>query len=185
MKLIVGLGNPGKKYELTRHNIGFIVLDYYSKKVNKPISKVKFKSYYNEFFIGTEKVILLKPQTYMNLSGEAVKSAIQYYDIDMKDVLVIYDDIDVDFGKIRIRKAGSGGSHNGMKNIIYQLLSDEFPRLRVGIGRPENHQLVDYVLQRFPKSDWDELREIVIRSSDAIEAFIKDGIDTAMNQYNG
>jgi PTH1 family peptidyl-tRNA hydrolase len=185
MKLIVGLGNPGKKYELTRHNVGFIVLDYLAKRMNTPISKIKFKSYYCEIKIGGEKVILLKPQTYMNLSGEAVASAVNYYGIDPSDVMVIYDDIDIDFGKIRIRKQGSGGTHNGMKNIIYHLKWDEFPRLRVGIGRSNVITLHDYVLQRFPKGEWDELREVVIRASEAIELFVSEGVDASMNRYNG
>ncbi len=185
MKLIVGLGNPGKKYELTRHNAGFVVLDYYAKQVNVPISKVKFKSYYNEVTIAGEKVILMKPQTYMNLSGEAVASAVKYYNLEMSDVLVIYDDIDIDFGKLRIRKQGSAGTHNGMRSIIYQLKSDDFARIRVGIGRDGGQELHDYVLRRFPKDDWDQLREVVARAGDAIDAFIRDGIDAAMNRYNG
>lgn len=185
MKLIIGLGNPGKKYELTRHNIGFIVLDYFSKKINKPISKIKFKSYYNEVFIGSEKVILLKPQTYMNLSGEAVRSVVEYYGIDLEDILIIYDDVDIEFGKIRIRKNGSGGTHNGMKNIIYHLNSDQFSRIRIGIGKPVHTELINYVLERFPKDNWDELRTVVIKASEAIETFIADGIDSTMNNYNG
>lgn len=185
MKLIVGLGNPGKKYELTRHNAGFLVMDYLAREWKAPITKVKFKSYYCELNIGGEKVVLLKPQTYMNLSGEAVQSAIRYYDIDLSDVLVIYDDIDVTFGKLRIRKQGSGGTHNGMRNIIYLLKSDAFPRIRVGIGREDNQPLHDYVLRKFPKEDWDELREMIIRAAGAVECFIREGIDQSMNRYNG
>jgi PTH1 family peptidyl-tRNA hydrolase len=185
MKLIVGLGNPGKKYELTRHNAGFVVMDYYAKQVNVPISKVKFKSYYNEVNIAGEKVILMKPQTYMNLSGEAVASAVKYYNLEMSDVLVIYDDIDIDFGKLRIRKQGSAGTHNGMRSIIYQLKSDDFARIRVGIGRDGDQALHDYVLRRFPKGDWDQLKDVVTRAGDAIDTFIRDGIDAAMNRYNG
>lgn len=185
MKLIVGLGNPGKKYELTRHNIGFIVLDYIAKKYNTPISKIKFKSYYNEIRVGNEKVILLKPQTYMNLSGEAVLSVVKYYDLDIDDILLIYDDIDIDFGTIRIRKKGSGGTHNGMRNTIYHLQSDQFARLRFGIGKSEQKQLTDYVLENFPKEDWDKLRDTVIRAAEAAEEFILNGVDASMNKYNG
>ncbi len=185
MKLIVGLGNPGKKYELTRHNIGFIVLDYIAKKYNTPIAKSKFKSYYNEIRVGNEKVVLLKPQTYMNLSGEALLSVVKYYDIELEDILIIYDDIDIDFGVIRIRKKGSGGTHNGMRNIIYHLQSDQFTRLRFGIGKSEQKQLTDYVLEKFPKEDWDTLREVVIRAAEAAEEFIINGVDASMNKYNG
>ncbi|MBN2259379.1 MAG: aminoacyl-tRNA hydrolase [Clostridiales bacterium] len=185
MKLIVGLGNPGKKYEMTRHNIGFIVLDYMAMKYKTPISKVKYKSYFCEIRVGNEKVILLKPQTYMNLSGEAVLSAVNYYGIELENVMVVHDDIDVEFGKIRIRKQGSGGTHNGMKNILFHLQSDKFPRLRFGVGKAIDRALVDYVLERFPKEDWDELREVVVKAEEAIEEFILNGIDASMNKYNG
>lgn len=185
MKCIIGLGNPGKKYELTRHNIGFIVLDYLAMKYNTPISKIKFKSYYTEINVDGEKIILVKPQTYMNLSGEAVSSVINYYNLDLNDVMVIFDDIDVEFGKIRIRKKGGSGTHNGIKNIIYSLNSDEFPRLRFGIGKPDNGDLVDYVLRKFPKDDIGQLKETVIKATMAIEEFIKFGIDESMNKYNG
>ncbi|OPL07803.1 MAG: peptidyl-tRNA hydrolase [delta proteobacterium ML8_F1] len=184
MKLIVGLGNPGKKYDLSRHNIGFIVLDYFSREVKIPITKVKFKSYTGEFLHKGEKIILLKPQTYMNLSGEAVKRAVDYYGIAPGDLLVVYDDVDIPLGSIRLRKKGSGGTHNGMRNIVYQLQDDEFPRLRFGIGKNEHIPLTDYVLMNFPREEFDVVRASVRDAASAIEVFIDRGIDAAMNQYN-
>jgi len=187
MKLIIGLGNPGKKYELTRHNIGFIVLDYIAKKYNTPISKMKFKSYYNEIRVGNEKVVLLKPQTYMNLSGEAVMSVVKYYDVELEDVLVIYDDIDIDFGVIRIRKKGSAGGHKGMESIIQYLHSEEIPRLRIGIGYPSvnfNFDCVSYVLSNFNGEEEDKIKETIKLSTKAMKTVIEDDFEKAMRKYN-
>lgn len=185
MYIIVGLGNPGKKYHVTRHNIGFEVLDELARQHHIKLNKTKFKSVIGEGQIHGEKVLLMKPQTYMNLSGEAVMKALQYYNVPMDNLIVIYDDIDIDTGKLRIRKKGSGGSHNGMRNIIYLLKQDTFPRVRVGIGRPHpNQPLADYVLQRFSKSEQELLIPIVKDAVSAIETVIKEDLDMAMNRYN-
>lgn len=184
MYIIVGLGNPGKKYESTRHNIGFEVLDYMARENNMPIVKPKFKALIAEGRISGEKVVLVKPQTYMNLSGESVKSIVNYYDVPLENLIVIYDDIDTELGKIRIRKKGSGGTHNGMRNILLLLGKDEFPRVRVGIGKPVNRELVDYVLERFSKAEIPYMEEAVINASKSISAILKDDVDKAMNDYN-
>ncbi len=185
MKLIVGLGNPGKDYEMTRHNVGFMAIDTFSMKENISLKKVKFKSLIYEGLISGEKCVFMKPTTYMNLSGEAVREAIDYYNLDFKDLLVIYDDIDIEFGTIRIRKFGSGGTHNGMNDIIRKLGSDKFNRLRIGIGNNPDIDLKNYVLQRFKKSEFDILKEVLVRASEAIGSFIEKDMDYMMNNYNG
>ena len=185
MFLIVGLGNPGIQYENTRHNIGFNVIDNISKEYNIDINREKFKGMYGEGFIGNTKVILLKPTTYMNLSGESVADICNYYNIDLENLIVIYDDIDLDVGKIRIRKKGSGGTHNGMRSIIKCLGSNEFPRVRVGISKPKNGQdLADFVLSRFSKEDEKSLQESFENSVAAVDCAIRNDLDLAMNRYN-
>ncbi|MBS4534680.1 aminoacyl-tRNA hydrolase [Clostridium sp. D2Q-14] len=186
MYAVIGLGNPGKKYNGTRHNVGFDVIDYLSQRNNVKMTKLKHQSVYGEFNINGEKVILVKPQTYMNNSGISVRSIVDYYKIDIEDVIIIYDDIDIDVGVLRIRKKGSAGSHNGMKSIIYHLQRDDFPRIRIGIGRPqENEDLVDYVLKKFSKDDREEIDDTIVRAAKAVEETIKTDIDKAMNLYNG
>lgn len=185
MYLIVGLGNPGKKYKRTRHNIGFIVVEELAKKMDVPIQKIEHKSVTGSFFINGEKVILAKPQTYMNKSGEAVRDIVNYYDIDLEKVLIIYDDIDTKIGKIRLRKKGSGGTHNGMRDIIYQLKTQEIPRLRFGIGRSGEIPLKKYVLGKFHSDNVEAIVQTVHRSVNSIETFLQEGIDLAMNKYNG
>ena len=138
MYLIVGLGNPGSKYEKTRHNVGFVTVDVLAGRLGIKVNKLKFKSLIGEGNIGSEKVVLIKPQTYMNLSGEAVMQAINFYKPDHDKIFVIYDDIDLDVGRLRIRKKGSGGTHNGMRNIIYLTGFDDFPRFRRGVSKPKN-----------------------------------------------
>ncbi len=185
MYVIVGLGNPGKKYAITRHNIGFEVVDEFARQNQIKMTKVKFKSVIGEGNVCGEKVLVVKPQTYMNLSGEAVMKILDYYNLPLENLIVVYDDIDVDTGKLRIRKKGSGGSHNGMRNIIYLLKQDGFPRVRVGVGRPQNGQnLADYVLGRFSKDEQELIIPIVKDSVSAIETIIKDDVDLAMNRYN-
>ncbi len=184
MYIIVGLGNPGKKYESTRHNIGFEVLDYMAREFDLPIIKPKFKALISEGRIAGEKVILVKPQTYMNLSGESVMSIVNYYDVPLENLIVVYDDIDTELGKIRIRKKGSAGTHNGMRNIIYLLGKDNFPRVRVGIGKPTNRALVDYVLERFTRDEIPYMEDAVINASKSIVSILKDDIDKAMNDFN-
>ncbi len=186
MYVIVGLGNPGKKYDGTRHNIGFEVIDYLSVKLDAPVNKIKHKALIGEGRLGTEKVILVKPQTYMNLSGESVMQVLSYYDVPMEKLIVVYDDIDTEPGKLRIRKKGSAGTHNGMRNIIFLSKNDQFPRVRIGIGRPQNgRDLADYVIGRFSKEESKMMISVVKNAGDAIETILTDGIDLAMNRFNG
>ncbi len=186
MYVIIGLGNPGKKYELTRHNIGFMTIDRLSEKWNIPVRQIKYKALIGKGHYNGQSVILVKPQTFMNLSGESVRDIVEYYDVPSENIIVIYDDIDTEWGKLRIRKKGSSGSHNGMKNIIYLLCDDQFPRVRIGIGKPRvGEDLGQYVLSRFAKYEYDVLKKVVCRAADAIEMMIDKNVDIAMNRYNG
>ncbi|MEW9122669.1 MAG: aminoacyl-tRNA hydrolase [Thermotaleaceae bacterium] len=184
MHVIVGLGNPGRQYAGTRHNVGFEAIDYLGEKNNILINKIKFKSLIGEGFIENQKVLLVKPQTYMNLSGHSLLEIVSFYKLDSEQILVIYDDIDIEVGKLRIRTKGSAGTHNGMRSIIYEIQSHDFPRVRIGIGKPRGGNLADYVLGRFPKEER-ELIDIVVKdAAEAVELYLKEGIDRAMNQYN-
>ncbi|MCC5911231.1 MAG: aminoacyl-tRNA hydrolase [Clostridiaceae bacterium] len=185
MFVIVGLGNPGKKFDETRHNVGFETIDLLAQRNNIKVNKLKHKALYGEGFWGGEKVLLVKPQTFMNLSGESVRDIMTFYKVEMENLIVIYDDIDIDVGTLRIRQKGSAGSHNGMRSIIYQLQSDLFPRIRIGVGRPEFGDLANYVLGRFPKEEVATMQEVVERAAKATESIVKDGVDKAMNLYNG
>ncbi|AOY75504.1 aminoacyl-tRNA hydrolase [Clostridium formicaceticum] len=184
MHIIVGLGNPGKKYDGTRHNIGFDTIDLLAHRHGIKVNKLKHKALYGEGFWGGEKVLLAKPQTFMNLSGESLRDMVEFYKIDKKNLVVIYDDIDIEVGALRIRQQGSAGSHNGMKSIIYLLQSDAFPRVRIGIGKPKFGDLADYVLGRFSKEEVTSMRETVEKAAEAVETIVKEGIDLAMNRYN-
>ena len=185
MYLIVGLGNPEEEYSKTRHNMGFEVINELSKKYNIKVNKNKFNALYGTGTIGKEKVILVKPQTYMNLSGDAVIEFVKFYKIDLDKIIVIYDDIDIEAGTLRIRKKGSAGTHNGMKSIIYQLGSDEFPRIRVGIGMPERKSdLINYVIGHVNDEEYNELLKGVSKAEKAITELLENGIDIAMNKYN-
>ena len=185
MFIIVGLGNPGSKYELTRHNIGFLTIDRLAKREGVRVDKIKFKSLIGEMNINGEKIILVKPQTFMNLSGEAVREVMNFYKVDLENLLVVVDDIDITPFTIRLKKSGSAGSHNGMKSIIYNLNDDKFPRLKVGVGNNERKiDLANYVLSGFEKKDQDKLENIIDTSCDAILDFIKNGADYVMNNYN-
>ncbi|WP_315070332.1 aminoacyl-tRNA hydrolase [uncultured Clostridium sp.] len=184
MFLIVGLGNPGKEYEDTRHNIGFKVIDNIAKEYNIEINRQKFKGVYGEGFINNKKVMLLKPTTYMNLSGESVREVVDFYNLENSEVIVIYDDISLEVGKLRIRDKGSAGGHNGIKSIIAHLGSDIFPRIKVGIGQP-NGDLVKYVLGKFTREEMTILSESIDASTKATEEIIKSDVKTAMNQFNG
>lgn len=184
--LIIGLGNPGREYEMTRHNIGFLAVDRLAKRWGVEVSKYKFKALLGEYRKPREKVVLVKPQTYMNLSGNAVRSFIQFYKSQNEQVLVIFDDLDLPFGSIRIRKSGGSSGQKGMKSIIEQLGTEEFPRIRVGIGRPPGKMdSVDFILNKFRNSESTDLDFILDQCADAVECFIKDGIETAMNRFNG
>jgi len=185
MYLIVGLGNPGDKYRYTKHNVGFMVLDYFASQHNINISKIKHKAILGEGLIGQEKVVLVKPQTYMNLSGESVQELMNWYKEDISRLIVVYDDVDLPVGRIRIRPEGSSGTHNGMKSVIYLLNTDKFPRLRVGISKqPEYMDLADYVLSRFSDEEIPLMEEAIKRSALAVEEIIKNGVNSAMNKYN-
>lgn len=186
MYLIVGLGNPGKKYENTRHNIGFMVIDKIAEKNKISVAEKKHKAVIGKGIVGGEKAILVKPQTFMNLSGESVREVIDYYKIEEKaQLIVISDDISLAVGTVRIRKKGSAGGHNGLKNIILHLGHDEFQRIRIGVGEnPSGGDLIDYVLGRFNKEDSEMIAESVERAAAAAEVMITDGADAAMNQFN-
>lgn len=185
MFVVVGLGNPGKRYERTRHNIGFFVIEEISKAWNIDVKRIQNKALVGKGRIKDQSVLLVKPQTFMNLSGQSVREIVSYYKVPPEKLVVIYDDIDTPWGKVRIRKKGSSGSHNGMKNIIYNLQYDNFPRIRLGIGRPyPNQDLADFVLEPFPKSEKEVLEQVVLRAAQAVETMIEDGIDLAMNRHN-
>lgn len=184
MFLIVGLGNPGSQYEDTRHNIGFKVVDNIAKEYNIEINRQKFKGMCGEGFINGEKVILLKPTTYMNLSGESIREVVDFYKLSNEDILVIYDDISLDVGRLRIREKGSAGGHNGIKSIIAHLGTDIFPRIKVGVGQP-NVDLVNYVLGKFTKEEMEVLSESIDASTKAAKEIISSDVKTAMNMYNG
>ena len=186
MYVVVGLGNPGKQYENTRHNIGFNVIDILSKEYDIPVTKIKHKALIGEGRIGPEKVLLVKPQTYMNLSGETLIDIYKYYKVDLSNIIVIYDDIDLDVGKIRIRKKGSGGTHNGMRSIVKCLGSTEFPRVRIGVSKPMPGQdLADFVLSRFRKEELENLDTGLEKAYNAVDCIIRENIDMSMNKYNG
>ena len=185
MYLIVGLGNPGKEYENTRHNMGIKVLNKLSKKYNIPITKSKFNGKYGTGIIENEKVILLEPQTYMNLSGEAIKPMLDFYKVDYSNLLVIYDDIDVEPGKVKIRTKGGPGTHNGMKSVVKEIGTEEFPRIRVGIGQPIiKLAMIDYVIGYVPEEELTILEEGIEKAEKAIEEILKHGINYAMNKFN-
>lgn len=184
MFLIVGLGNPGKEYDGTRHNIGFETIDYLSKKYNIDVNRTKFKGTFGEGFINNKKVVLLKPSTYMNLSGESIREAINFYKLENEEVLVIYDDISLEVGKIRIREKGSAGGHNGIKSIISNMSTDVFPRIKIGVGQPKG-DLVSHVLGKFSQEEINDLNEVIEVSSEAVEIIVKDGTKEAMNKLNG
>ena len=186
MYVVVGLGNPGKQYENTRHNVGFNVIDILAKEYGISVSKIKHKALIGEGRVGSEKVLLVKPQTYMNLSGETLIDIYNYYKVDMENIIVIYDDIDLDVGKIRIRKKGSGGTHNGMRSIIKCLGANDFPRVRVGVSKPKpGRDLADFVLSRFRKEESDDVELGLEKAAKAVDVMIRDNIDLAMNKYNG
>ena len=185
--LIVGLGNPGEKYENTRHNVGFQVVDTLAERQNAPIQKLKFKAPTNLLTISGEKVLVMKPVTYMNLSGEAVRPAADFYKIPPERVLVISDDTALAAGRLRIRQKGSAGGHNGLKSIIQHLGSDQFPRIRVGVGEKPHpdYDLADWVLGKFQGEDKKIMEQAVERAADAVECLLREGIDRAMNRFNG
>ncbi len=184
MYLIVGLGNIGKEYENTRHNIGFQAIDYISEKYNIEINRIKFKGIYGDGIIEGKKVILLKPTTYMNLSGESIREVMNFYKISEDQLIVIYDDISLPVGKLRIREKGSAGGHNGIKSIIANIGTEKFPRVKIGIGQP-SYGLVNHVLGKFSAEENEVLDKIIPVCSNAIGEMIKNSVKDSMNIYNG
>ena len=186
MYLIVGLGNPEPEYSKTRHNMGFDVINKLSEKYNIDVKKEKFDGIYGSGTIENEKVILLKPQTYMNLSGKSIIQYANFYKIDSKNILVIYDDIDLPLSKLRVRKSGSAGTHNGMRSIVANVPGQNFPRIRVGVGaKPEGWDLADWVLSRYAtREEQDAMHEAFEAAADCVETWLRKGIDEAMQQYN-
>ena len=184
MRLIVGLGNPESEYNKTRHNMGFDTINVLAKKYNIEVNKSKFKGLFGQGEIEGKKVILLKPQTFMNLSGESIAEIMKFYKIDIKDILIIYDDIDTEPGKIRIRKQGSSGTHNGMKSVISHLGTETFDRIRIGIGRPEHNDLINYVIGKIHDDDYKILEDGIKKAADAVSCILKENIDKAMNKFN-
>ncbi|MBQ3929101.1 MAG: aminoacyl-tRNA hydrolase [Clostridia bacterium] len=183
--LVVGLGNPDRKYENTRHNAGFVTIDALSDKLQVKVDRIKYKSLCGSAVIGGKKVLLMKPSTYMNNSGTAVTEAMNFYKIPPQNVIVILDDISLDVGKMRIRRKGSDGGHNGMKSIIYLSGSDQFPRIKMGVGsKPAQWDLADWVLSEFTSSEAKMLSEAADKACHAVELMITDNIDKAMNLYN-
>jgi len=186
MYIIAGLGNPGLKYRNTRHNAGFTAIDALAEKNRLHFVKKRFQGITAEGVIAGEKVLLLKPYTYMNLSGEAISEAVKFYKTELSHVIVMYDDIDLDIGKLRIRESGSAGTHNGMRSIVAMLKSQSFPRIRIGIGKnPPYMQLADYVLMKLKGEQKKAFEENAVRAAEAAEELIKNGAQSAMAKFNG
>ena len=184
MYLIVGLGNPENEYAHTRHNMGFDTINQIAKNNNIQITKNKFKGLCESTIIQNQKVILLKPQTYMNLSGESVKEVVEFYNLKPEEIIVIYDDIDIEKGHIKIRKKGGAGSHNGMKSVVEELQSTDFARIRVGIGQPEfKSDMINYVIGKVSQEEQKILQQGVEKAAKAVEEILKNGIDIAMNKF--
>ena len=185
MYIIVGLGNPEPEYSNTRHNMGFDVINKLANKNNISLNRTKFNAIYGTGIIENEKVILIKPQTFMNKSGESVVQFANFYKEPLSKLIVVYDDMDTDIGKIRVRAKGGAGSHNGMKSMVEQLQSEDFPKIRVGIGKPENEfDRIDYVIGRIPDDEYIELQKGEEIAVEAIQYWIKNGIDNTMNKFN-
>lgn len=186
LTIIAGLGNPGKKYDNTRHNVGFIAIDILSAKYGIKVNRLKHKALIGDGIVKGKRVLLVKPQTFMNLSGESIYEIVEWYKLPLEKLIVIYDDADLPAGSLRIRPKGSSGTHNGMKSIIYQLQSDEFPRIRIGIGKaPEGWDLADYVLSKISADDGKAIGQSIEKATDAAAAIVDLGIEAAMNLYNG
>ena len=185
MYIIAGLGNPSKEYEKTRHNAGFDTIDLLAEKLGIDLTEKKHRAYCGKGMIGTEKVLLLKPQTFMNNSGESLRDAADFYKVEPEQILVIYDDISLEPGQLRIRMKGSAGGHNGIKSIIAHLKTQDFPRIKIGVGaKPERMDLADYVLSRFSPAEREKMEESFREGAEAVITFLKDGKDAAMNQYD-
>ena len=185
MYLIIGLGNPEEEYSRTRHNMGFDTINQIAKKYGIKVNKNKFNSLYGSGEIEGEKVILLKPQTYMNLSGIAIREAMNFYKLSSKDIIVIYDDLDIEPGIIKIRKKGGPGTHNGMKSVVHEIGTEDFCRIRVGIGMPQyKNDLLNFILTKIPDEEYKVLENAIQKAAEATGEIIKNSINSAMNKYN-
>ena len=185
MYLIVGLGNPECDYSKTRHNMGFDAINKLAKENEIEMSRTKFEGIYGTGLIENEKVIILKPQTYMNLSGESIIQFKNFYKIDNEKILVVSDDIDLEPGKIRIKRKGSAGSHNGLKSVVHELQTEDFPRIRIGVGSPEPEKdIIEHVIGHVTDEQYKELEKGIILAKNAIKEILKNGIESAMNKYN-
>ena len=186
MKIIVGLGNPGTKYETTRHNVGFMTVDLLMKQNDSDFNKHKFEAVFGECNIGKSRVLVVKPETYMNNSGKAVTQIAAFYKIPLDRIIVIYDDISLDVGKIRMRRNGSHGGHNGMKDIIELMGDNNITRIKIGVGQKPHpdYNLADWVLSKFPEGDKENLDAALLKATKAAKEIMSKGIDSAMNKYN-
>lgn len=184
MKIIVGLGNPGPRYAGTRHNVGFVVLDELARRLNTGFTLAKYHGVIAEARVAGEKVLLLKPETFMNLSGQSVARAVRYNAVERDDLLVALDDVELPVGRLRLRAQGSAGGHNGLKSIIEHLGDDRFPRLRLGVGREAGGDLVNHVLGRFTPDERIDAERMVPLAADAVMVFIEQGLERAMSEYN-
>lgn len=186
--VVAGLGNPGYRYKNTRHSVGFMVIDALAEKVGVNIrknKKLKHKAIINEVNIDEKKILLVKPQTYMNASGESIKDIVENYKVPLNNLIILYDDADLPLGKIRIRRSGSAGTHNGMKSVIYHLQSEDFPRIRIGIGKPPpDMDIMDYVLGKFTIDETDVIHESILKAAEAAITIVKEGVDEAMAKFN-
>ena len=186
MFVIAGLGNPGAQYDRTRHNVGFDTLDYFAAEYRISLNRSKHKGMVGEGVVQGNKVILVKPQTFMNLSGDSLHEVLHFYKVPPENLIVVYDDIDLAVGKLRIRPRGSAGTHNGMRSILARLGTEEFPRVRIGVGRPPaGWQLADYVLSRFSGEEREAVNGAIERASTALAAIMQGGAEAAMSRYNG
>ncbi len=184
MKLIVGLGNPGKKYENTRHNAGFKFIDKFAESKNLTFNKEKFNGLYTDFMHNNEKIILLKPQKYMNLSGEVIKEFVNFLKINIEDILIIEDDLDTELGKIKIKCKGSSGGHNGLKNIEDHLKTNEYKRIKIGISNNKEKETIDYVIGKVSKKELEILNQVCEKAPQIIEDYLELSFDNVMNKYN-
>ena len=186
MKLIAGLGNPGSAYTYTRHNVGFLTIDQIAEKLGVKVDRLKYKALHTRVRVAGEEVLLVKPQTYMNLSGQAIREFVSFYKLPPEDVLIILDDIDIAFASLRFRKSGSAGTHNGMKSVLYELGTDKINRLKIGVGhKPPEYDLADFVLSKFRTDEKDAIERTILTARDCAIAFVREGADRAMNTYNG
>ncbi len=186
MYIIVGLGNPGEKYAHTRHNVGFEVIDILADRIGIHVDEKKHKGLCGRGVLEGQKVVLVKPQTFMNASGECVRAVADFYKVTEEEIILVYDDISLEPGRLRVRGKGSAGGHNGIKNIIAHLGSQEFPRVKVGIGeKPKGMDLADYVLSHFSKREWEQMEEAFRNAADAVTVLISQGTEEAMNRFNG